>query len=231
MSLSDLLDDDFNIGDSQLSDLLDDTTTLHSSDNLKRPKLHERKEAKRLFINGMKKEALTKLITKLPSPDTDLYIVGNGAGAEKIVGRSVDAFDFGTFIPHLVEMLGNTDITAYISTWAMNRNHALSIIELLDNHNITKLAIVTDPYFTRRESAVANTLIEGIQKHKQIFLTFKNHVKCIALKNKHGQTVTITGSANLSAQPRCEQYILTTSTDVYEFFVNEFFEAMIQGNG
>jgi hypothetical protein len=214
-----------------LGDLLNDDVDIHSSDNLKRPKTHLRKEVTRIFVNGLKKEAMTKLIPTLPPPNTDMYIIGNGSGAEIKHGNVSDAFDFGTFIPYLVELLGNVDVIAYVSTWAMNRNHALNLIEMLDNGNIKTLKVVTDPYFTRRESAVANTLIEGIQRHNQTFLTFKNHVKAICLLAPDGRTVTVTGSANLSSQPRCEQYNLTTAPDVYNFFVADFFEEMIKRNG
>lgn len=70
-----------------------------------------------------------------------------------------------------------------------------------------------------------NELISGLLARRQRFMAFKNHVKAIAIQ--HGDSYcTITGSANLSAQPRCEQYVLTTSPDVYRFFVAEFFEAM-----
>lgn len=230
MTLDDLLNDELGFADNDLSDLLNDDASIHSSDNLKNPAKHERKEVKRKFINGLKQQALTQLIPELPPIDTDLYIIGNGAGAEKINGRTVDSFDFGSFLPVLVEMLGNKDITAYVSTWTMNRNHATIMIDLLDNGNISKLVVASDPYFTRRESAVAATLIQGIQKHKQTFITFKNHVKSICLKAPDGKTVTVSGSANLSAQPRCEQYILTTHPDVYQFFVSEFFEYMVNKN-
>jgi len=213
-----------------LSDLLKDDIDIHTRDNLANPQTFERKEVKRRFVNGLKKEAMNKLIPTLPPITTDLYIIGNGSGAEIKHGNISDAFDFGTFIPHLVELLGNVDIVAYVSTWAMNRNHALNLLEMLDNGNIKTLTVVTDPYFTTRESAVANTLIEGIQRHNQTFLTFKNHVKSICLLAPDGRTVTVTGSANLSSQPRCEQYILTTHPDVYNFFVDDFFEEMINRN-
>ena len=216
-----------------LDALLDDSTETETARQLDRPKSHAHRAQKRQFVNGLKKQALTDLIPELPPPDTDLYVIGNGAGSEKKWlegGTDNRAFDFGTFIPFLVEQLGNTACIAYISTWTMNRNHALSMIELLDGGQLDRLTVFTDPYFQRRESSVAAELITGIQRHpgRARYLAFKNHIKamCIAAPGER-QVVTVTGSANLSAQPRCEQYVLTTAPDVYRFFVTEFFEAML----
>ena len=55
---------------------------LETAAQLRQPLKYERKEAKRLFTNGLKKQALTELIPALPPPDTDVYLIGNGAGAE-----------------------------------------------------------------------------------------------------------------------------------------------------
>jgi hypothetical protein len=212
--------------------LFNDQRDLETADNLPTSKAHTRRGAQRVFINGLKKEALSQLVPTMPPPNTDVYVIGNGAGAEKKwIAGGIDntAFDFGTFIPHLTSLFDQpTGCTAYISSWTMNRNHALSLIEMLDDGRLTKLTVFTDPYFQRREPAVATTLIQGLQRHQQTYLAFKNHCKIIALASGE-QTCVVTGSANLSAQPRCEQYVLTTAPAVYGFFVQEFFEAMLNG--
>lgn len=202
---------------------------LETAVTLPRPLKHERKEAKRLFTNGLKKQALTELIPTLPPPNTDVYLIGNGAGAEVRHGINPLAFDFGTFIPYLVDMLGGRDCIGYVSSWTMNANHAKSMIELLATGAIRELTVFTDPYFQRREPAVAAQLITGMQAYpdRARYLAFKNHVKAIALAGPDGRTVVITGSANLSAQPRCEQYILTTAAEVYRWITAEFFEEML----
>lgn len=201
---------------------------LETARQLSTPRLGYKKVAKRLFINGLKKQALNHLIPELPPEDTDIYVIGNGAGAE-VRGRvNPQAFDFGTFIPHLSKMLGDKGNTCYISTWSMNRYHARTLLELLDAGSITKLTVFTDPYFKRRESAICNYLMDGLITRGQRFLAFKNHVKAIAIKNPEGRTCVVQGSANLSAQPRCENYVLTTHPSMYEFYVSEFFEAMIK---
>lgn len=200
---------------------------LETTRQLSRPKTHARRVAKRQFVSGLKKEALTELIPELPPSDVDLYVVGNGSGAEIRGGVNPQAFDFGSFLPYIVEMLGNRDCVAYVSTWTMNRQHAQAMIQMLDDGRLQALTVATDPYFKRREASVCNELIAGLQRNGQRFLAWKNHVKCIAIRNQDARFVTITGSANLSAQPRCEQYVVTTDPGVYHFFVSEFFEEMM----
>lgn len=203
-------------------------TELETDRQLARPKVHRRRIDHREVVNGLKREALNELIPTLPAPDTDLYIIGNGAGAEVRHGINPLAFDFGSFIPHVVRMLGDRACIAYVSTWTMNRNHAKTMLEMLDDGRLARLTVATDPYFKRREAAVCHQLIAGLTARGQRFLCWKNHVKAISIATAdESQTCTITGSANLSAQPRCEQYVLTTSPDVYRFFRDEFFEAMM----
>lgn len=218
--------DDYNWQTDVMFDV--DDNQLSTANQLHSPKKHSRKDVKRVMVNGLKKQALSDLITELPSPDTDMYIIGNGAGAEVKHGINPKAFDFGTFLAVVVDMLGDGCI-AHISTWTMNRNHALNMIEMIDNGKLSKLVVLTDPYFQKREPSVAAVLIEGILKHGEPnrYLAFKNHCKIIALSDANGENYcTITSSANLSAQPRCEQYVLTTDPGVYRFFIHEFFEAM-----
>lgn len=194
---------------------------------LSRPKLHARRVAKREMVNGLKRQALTDLIPQLPPPDVDLYVIGNGAGAEIRHGINPQAFDFGSFLPVVVRMLGDQGCTAHVSTWTMARSHSLTMLAMLDDGRLSTLTVATDPYFQRREAAICAELVEGLQKRGQRFLCWKNHVKAICISSPNGQTCVITGSANLSAQPRCEQYVLTTAPDVYHFFVSEFFEEMV----
>jgi len=212
------------------SDTLADTVELETTRQLSRPKTHERREARRVMVNGLKRQALNELIPDLPDEHTDLWVIGNGAGAEIRHGINPQAFDFGSFIPHVVEMLGNRDCTAYVSTWTLNRNHALTMLEMLADNRLKSLTVCTDPYFKRRSAPVATVLIGGLQRYpgRARFLCWKNHVKAIAISNAdEARFCTITGSANLSSQPRTENYVLSTSQDVYRFYVDEFFEAML----
>lgn len=204
-----------------------DAPDFITTDTLPAPIRYDRKRQKVEFINGLKKQALSDLLKELPSPDTDVYILSNGSGGTYRIGEeNPKAFEFGHFIPVLCEMLGNREVTAYISTWTMNRWHALNLLQLLDDGVLKSLSVMTDPYFLQRESVVANTLVEGLMKRGQRFKAFKNHVKAVCL-SIDTRTVSILASANLSAQPRAENFTLSTDPGLYQFLVHDFFEVML----
>lgn len=209
--------------------LPDDSRVIETTEQLSKPKRYRRQNvAKREFINGLKKQALTELITELPPPDVDLYIISNGSGSTFKTGREALAFEFGHFIPVLAEMLGGTGCTAYISTWTMARQHAGNLLAMVDSGALAHLAVMTDPYFKRRESAVANTLITGLLARGQRYIAFKNHVKAAILASADGtRFVSVVGSANLSSQPRAENFTLSCDPGLYTFLRDEFFEEML----
>ena len=222
-------------GMDDIASLVDDATEVVTDRRLPNTLKFMRRVSRRRFVNGLKKQALNKLMPELPPTGTDVYIVSNGSGAEKkwmVGGVDPEVFDFGTFIPHLVDLLGGKGCIGWVSTWTMNRNHAMTMTEMLADGRFQKLTVFTDPYFQRRTPAVAAVLMEGLRRFPQRgrYLAFKNHVKLLCIANAdETRTAVISGSANLSAQPRCEQYVLTTAPDVYEFYKREFFEAMLNG--
>lgn len=219
------MNDDFDLPDNDYSWI--DHEDFVTTDNLPAPIRFDRKRNKAIYINGLKKQALSELITELPPPDTDIYILSNGSGGTYSLGDpNPKAFEFGHFIPVLCEMLGNKGIVAYVSTWTMNRWHALNMLQMLDTGILKSLSVLTDPYFLQRESVVANTLVEGLMKRNQRFKAFKNHVKSVCLSNGKNQ-VCILASANLSAQPRAENFTLSTDPQLHNFMINEFFEVML----
>ena len=209
---------------------LDDETLVETAETLRKPIRHDRQVEKRLYIDGLKKQALTELVQELPLPNTDLYIISNGSGGTfNLYDEDAKAFEFGHFIPVILGMLGGTGATVYISTWTMNRAHALNLLELCDQGGIARLAVMTDPYFLRRESAVANELVSGIRSRGQRFRAFKNHAKVLAIANAdNSRFCTVYASANLSSQPRVENFVLSTDPGLYHFTVDHFFEVMLK---
>lgn len=204
-----------------------DSQDFITTQNLPTPIRYDRKRAKAEYINGLKKQVLSDLLKELPPPDTDVYILSNGSGGTYHIGdANPKAFEFGHFIPVLCELLGNKGVTAYISTWTMNRWHALNMLQMLDDGILSSLSVLTDPYFLQRESVVANTLVEGLMKRHQRFKAFKNHVKAVCLSDG-SQVVSILASANLSAQPRAENFTLSTDSGLHTFLVSQFFEVML----
>lgn len=69
---------------------------------------------------------------------------------------------------------------------------------------------------TRRETAVFNMLYEGLKKRNQKMFCNENHSKVTLIENGTDYLV-IEGSANFTANPRIEQFVITNSKELYLF--------------
>jgi len=186
-----------------------------------------RKAAKHRYLSISKEQSLHKLINELPAPGTDLWIITNGDGTQRLDNEQ---FEFGHFIPVLAEMLGGSCV-CYLSTWSMNMDHAQALLDALDTGLLKSLSMLSDRSFQGRKSAIAATLIEGLQARHQRYKTFPNHAKVLALASSDNTRFCVVfGSANLSQQPRAENYVLTTDPEAYCFVVDEFFESIFHAH-
>jgi hypothetical protein len=216
---------DDTLGDMQ--DLLSGQRDLFTTQGLPAPQILTKAERHQQLLAGLHKESLTSLMPTLPPPDTTVWIINNGSGAERIQGRIVEAFDFGAFIVHLMGLVG-TPCQLHASTWAMNRNHALMFERALNDGAFNRFVLFVDPYLSQRTPDVHSIIANAVLAHPDTarYLAFKNHAKIACLSGEHG-IVTVASSANFSAQPRVEQYTVSTSNEVYEFFKREFFDEML----
>lgn len=202
---------------------------IQTARTLKSVLRQERKGAKRRFINDEKRQALADLMPELPPTDTDLYIITSGLGAEANRGVISKSPDLGTFIPHLVQLLGDKDCIAFVSTWTCNQWHAQTMLELLDTGRVKSLTFFSDPYFMQRSPAIATPLVSGLKERGQQVKLFKNHTKILAIADRREKrSCVVLSSANLSAQPRTENLNVTTAPEVYQWVKRDFFEAMLK---
>lgn len=203
---------------------------LHTVEQLPGHIIHERKPKKRRYLAGKRREELSEIMPELPPSDTDYYIVATGRGKKAETGDVVQSFGFGAFVGYIVRKLGGGCVV-YISTWSMNRDHALMLPELLDTGLAAELHLLCDPSLLTRKHAIAATVMEGIARYPgSRFKSFKNHAKIMCIKDANEQNYcTITGSANLSGTPRAENYTVSTDPGLYHFFIQSFFEVMFNG--
>lgn len=210
-----------------LPDLTDATAADAGLDSLPAPARHVADGQRQETITGLKKQALTALIGALPAPDATVWLVSNGSGGTYGYRAVEGAFEFGHFIPVLVDMIGPPVDDVYVSTWSMNRHHAAALLRLYDEGKARRIAVMSDNYFLRREAAIATALKIGLEARPGCrFKSFKNHTKIVAVGGP-AACVTVFSSANLSAQPRAECYTLTTAPAVYHWIVRDFFEAVL----
>lgn len=228
------LDDDPTGSAGESFDWLGDDTPSESPAALDDSIAHARRLSRRRMMIAEKEQNLARLVTELPPPDTDLYIVGNAEGREhsRTGHITANSFDFGSFVGHCVDLLLKDTVqaggvTLYVSTWVLNRDTVQMFADNLDAGRLANLHVLADKFLKRRHTAaVYAQLVEVIQAHPgSRILLAPNHCKILCM-SVAGRYVTITGSANLSAVARTEQYNLTTAPDVHQFFVERFFEAI-----
>jgi hypothetical protein len=189
--------------------------------------LIERNPAKRRMIISNKTKALASLIPQLPDPDTDLHIIAMGRGKMVQSGDVVKTFGFGNFVDYITVTFGG-GCTVYLSTWSMNKDHVFMLLEFLESGRIADLHVLCDPNLTQRKKDIALMLEHGIGQFAGSRIGFfENHAKVYCFRGQEpGQFCTVTGSANLSGVPRSENYLLSTSKELYTRYVNDFFEVM-----
>jgi hypothetical protein len=81
----------------------------------------------------------------------------------------------------------------------------------------------------RRESAVANTLIEGLRARRQRYVAFQNHTKVMLLAAPPDYLV-MEGSANFTANPRLEQTVFSNDRALFDFH-RSWMESMLAADG
>jgi len=190
-------------------------TDKFKPDNLPNQKAINLKLNKNELIKINKKDKLKEIIKKIPDKDSSIHYISSGT------------FDFYTIIPAILDILNKQIEEIYISTWTMNRDTALCLLDNFDKKKYKKISILTGLYFKRRETAVYSTLLTGLKKRKQRYIACKNHTKIILFKIDNNYIV-IEGSANLTSNPRIEQYHMTNSEKLF-YFHRQWMEELFNG--
>lgn len=161
--------------------------------------------ARRRFERIRQKQQLADVIPAPPAVGESIHVIGTGL------------YDFWTFVPQMLDWLGRAD-ELYCSTWTLNRTNAVELMALIDADRIGSISFLTGLYFKRRESAVYAFLLDGIRARGGRYRAFRNHAKVLLMRNLDlGIHLTVEGSANLTANPRLEQYVITNDPALYAF--------------
>lgn len=224
------------VGKSDSFDWLDEGYSLESPIALENPLILARRVSRRQTVMAEKEQNLARIVTALPPLDTDLFIIGAAEGKEHSRTGHIlaNAFDFGSFVGHCISLLlaetGKPGgVTLYVSTWIWNRDFNQMVSDMLTDGRLYAVHILGDKFVKRRHtSAIYAQMVEIITAHPPSRLKLSpNHCKILCM-TVGGRYVSVTGSANLSAVARTEQYHLSTSGDVFRFYVNEFFEPIFE---
>ena len=174
------------------------------TDGLTNPRIH-RQRARQKHLNALKLRNAAETLAVLPVVDECFHIVSAGN------------FDFFNYLPHAMNLIGGQNFVVYISTWTMNRANALAILDLIDAATIKHMSLMTGLYFKRRETAVYTTIAEGLIQRGQRFVALLNHTKIMLIGKKPGPWLVFEGSANFTANPRIEQFVVSNDQSLFNF--------------
>ena len=172
-----------------------------------------RRQAKHRFARMGQRDTLADVIRRPPQPGETLHIV---SGAK---------WDFWTWVPLILSRWLPQTETLYCSTWTLCATTVVELLEEWDAGRIGTVHFLTGLYFKRRETSVYSRLLNGLRDRGSTFRAFQNHAK-ILLLNHGDDHYTITGSANLTANPRAEQYDWTNDRAVWTFYRDWFAEML-----
>lgn len=153
---------------------------------------------------AMKKQNARDILKELPAPGETVHIISNGS------------FDYWTFVPIIIDLLGGRSHDGWFSTWTLNRANCNELFEIYDRGALGSINFLTGLYFKRRETSVYAKLLTGIQQRGQRYKALENHAKIILLTNGE-DWITMEGSANFTANPRIEQNIVCNLRSIYDF--------------
>jgi len=166
---------------------------------------HGRTPARRRYERIAQRQQLLDVIPAPPGPGESIHVIGTGL------------YDFWTFIPQFITWVGRAERLT-CSTWTMSRPNVVELFELWDSGAIVTADVLTGLYFKRRESAVYAMIQSGIRARGGRYRAFRNHAKVLLIEAPAaGAWITVEGSANLTANPRLEQYVITNDRDLYAF--------------
>ncbi len=202
----------FDAGNLLFDNISDVETTLETAEQISSRSI--KLFLKRQMVRVAQQDALQEIVTECPQPGEQIHVV------------SANKFDFWTWVPVMIDWLGVTE-NLYCSTWTANRQGVVDLLKIWDEKKITgTVNFVTGLYFKRRETSVYATLVEGLLKRGGRYKAFETHAKVLLLNNPNKNAwLTIEGSANLTGNPRLEQYVITNDRRLYEFHRDWFEEA------
>lgn len=171
---------------------------------LPEPRILTTRERKRKVVRATRREYLGDFLLALPAPGETIHFVSNGH------------FDYWDFVPVMLDLIGRPVDDLCVSTWVMSRENSLELLELYDTGRIKHFSVLTGDFTKRRDPAVINNLIAEMRKRELRYMASKNHTK-IFLFNADPDYYVIEGSANLTANPRIEQNVITRDRELYDF--------------
>lgn len=158
----------------------------------------------------MRQEESDAFLTELPEINEQFHILSNGK------------FDYWQLIATALKLCNVPINHLFLSTWTINLPISLEIIALLECGKIKSVTMWLNDYLKSRDPHVWSFLTEHLRARKQKIFSTKNHAKIAAWQCADGRCYVLSGSANLTANPRIEQNFIAQSPELYHFYVAEY---------
>ncbi len=89
---------------------------------------------------------------------------------------------------------------------------------LLDTGAVKQIDLITSFFFSRTNRAIFDELVLEFGKRQQRVALSISHCKVVTFKLEDGRAYVLQGSANLRSNRSTEQFSLTQSAGVHQFF-------------
>lgn len=204
-----ILDDGYD-----LTQMVGSKKTLERAD-MPDGRITTKREARAQYRHVSRREQAADLLEtlKLPEPGETHHVISNAK------------YDFFNVIIAAARQLAPVE-EFYGSTWTMSKYNVDDLIKAMEDGTLQKVSILTGTYFKKRESSVYAQLITAMAKRNQRYTAFINHTK-IALLKAGDTHIVFEGSANFTANPRLENYIVCNDPELYQFH-REWMEEMLK---
>lgn len=177
---------------------------LSKNDNSNRKQTHKQIGKAIHTRLKLKKEKVAEVLTERVEKGTSIHFISNGN------------FDYWNIVTRMIELHGLKKAEFFGSTWTMNDANVQSLLGMIDDGTIAKASMVVGLYFLHREPVVADTLKCGLEDRAQRFKACENHAKVVLISDGIDFLV-MEGSANFTANPRIEQFVLNNDEGLFNF--------------
>lgn len=161
-------------------------------------------------INAMQQEEADAFLCELPKENEQFHILSNGR------------FDYWNLIAAALKLCNCQIRNLFLSTWTINLPISREIVSLLECGTVKNITVWLNDYLKTREPHVWAFLAEHLKHWGGRLFSTKNHAKIAAWECDDGRCFVLSGSANLTANPRIEQNFVAQSKELYSFYVEEY---------
>jgi hypothetical protein len=140
------------------------------------------------------------------------------AEGETLHGLMTGSYDLMHLLIVLLDKLGSRCNHMRIATLSLSSRNVTEMAALLDARKIGRLDILVSDFFRRHDKVIFTELLTEFAKRGQRVASARSHCKIVTLALKDGRRFTLEGSANLRTNSNIEQFCLTQSVELHDWY-------------